>query len=175
MLKQWINRWRELGASVQVSRCQSQRGAIKSTGKPLTINESTDLDDLEDRNFLALHLNRSGLICLDVESYKGSADRFVEWLERSGIDLDSLFYERSLNKGFHIYFRWNGESRKNLAHRKLDGVIFDVLFMGRAFTTPSQLGERRCQWGSKNPFTINSFDYIPEAPDWLWNFIEQSS
>lgn len=173
MLKPWIHRWRELGARVQVSRCQFQRKPHKPTDKPLTITDDTNLDDLEDRNFLALHLELSGLVCLDVETHRGSVDRFREWLIQTGIDLDSLFWERSLNNGLHIYFRWTGEHRKNLVNRKAGPIVFDFLFGGRAFTTPSNLGGKSCQWGPKNPFTISQINEIPEAPEWLWRFIAQ--
>ncbi len=83
--------------------------------------------------------------------------------------MDSLFYEESLNRGIHIYFRaLPGGIKKNHGALRSGDILFDILNTGRAFTAPSYLDERKYRWaGPINPFTINSIDEIEEVPVWI--------
>ena len=169
MLINYIQRWQELGVHIGLLKCDKQKGKIKFVNDTLRINPGDRLDDSwNDYNFLFIELAQSGICCLDIEGTKNSVETFTSRLDILGIPLNSLFYERSLNKGLHIYFRaLEGVGKKNHGSLRSGDILFDILNVGRAFTSPSYLGNKKYQWGEINPFTIQSLDDIQEVPLWI--------
>lgn len=169
MILNYIQRWQELGANIGAGKCDEQEGKIKFLKKSIRIVPSDPLlPEWYEYNFLFIELGQSGLSCLDIEGTKNSVETFTSRLERLGISLESLFYEKSLNGGIHIYFRsLPGAGKKNYGPLKSGDILFDVLNKGRAFTSPSKLGEKEYKWGKINPFTIQSLQEIQEVPLWI--------
>jgi hypothetical protein len=164
-----IQRWQELGVHIGLGKCEQQKGKIKFVRNSLRIKPG-DLPDpvWDDYNFLFIELAQSGLSCLDIEGTKNSVETFTSRLDQLGIHLSSLFYEKSLNNGLHIYFRsLSGGGKKNYGALRSGDILFDILNRGRAFTSPSHLGNKKYEWGEINPFTIQSLNDIQEVPDWI--------
>lgn len=164
----YIKRWNALGVLTKVSVCEAQRGSMKTIRHSNLVNGSESPDIIKDSNFLSINLRVSNLVCLDVEGTRNSVVKFKEILSSLGVSLESLFYERSLNSGLHIYFRnSNNIELSKYKKAKADGIDFDFLYTGRAFTAPSYLDDKFYEWGEKTPFTINSLYEIDHIPQWL--------
>ena len=168
MIIDFVLRWQMLGVKTYLTNCTGKIGNIKHTKGLLEVDIEDPINPLwSTYNFIGIDLGDSGISCLDIEGTKNSVEEFKRRLESNKIDLDSLFWEKSM-RGIHVYFR-----RKDRAHIKSfkglsDGDIrFDILNSGKAFTTPSKFEKWEYKWGKNTPFTISSIEEIPEVPEWL--------
>ncbi len=164
-----IKRWQKLGVHLYIMRGHEQEGKTKIYTEVQGISPSDQIDPRwEELNFLAINLSKTPLVCLDVESTEGSVEDFMEILKRNNISVDSLFYETSLNGGLHIYFKAPTNKAKSSHIGLSKGKIrFDILNTGKAFTEPSNIGNKRCKFGRMNPFSIKGLEEIQDIPEWV--------
>jgi hypothetical protein len=141
------SKWREVGVFTYACKVDLEWGIRKTHRNSIKIT-----DDLlsnpsllpEDYNFLALDLENSEIVCLDIEGNPGSVEDFMEVLEEKSIDLSDFLVEKTLNNGLHIYFRYSKVRRmENIFAMELKRIKFDVLCRGKVFTFPSYLGKKR--------------------------------
>lgn len=134
------SKWREIGVFTIACKVDLEWGIRKLHKNSIKITDDIlqNHDLLPDSyNFLALDLDNSDLMCLDIEGNPGSVEGFLEILESKSINLDHFIVEKTLNNGLHIYFKNSKDKRKeNIFAMELKTIKFDVLYRGKAFTFP---------------------------------------
>lgn len=175
LIVEYSKKWEILGiksAAIKVEREHGSKKLFKKVTKlSAEILENQDLQ--EDFNFLAIFLKDSGIFCLDVEGLPGSIKQFYKFLEERGVDHRSLMMETSLNGGIHAYFRTGMLSLKTQHFKDLNGIKYDLLFDGRAFTCPSSFGGKKYEWQGQLFHRISSKDEIPEFPTVLSQLLDK--
>jgi hypothetical protein len=167
----WGNRWYELGVTVCFGHVATEMGLLKPNkvlfnSSDGNLEEAYNIDTRLDINFMAIRLSNTPIVCLDVEGKDGSDVNFIKFLEGHGVSLEDLFYEKTRNNGFHVYFRSNNKKFNSFKNFN-KGVHFDVLCNGKVFTTPSCFRNKSYNFGCNNPFTINTIEDIPILPSWF--------
>lgn len=153
-LNRFSERWEILGIRSRKSEMVGRMGIRK-------FHKET-----ETPNFLGLRISGTGLACLDIDNLEGSVKNFEGIIYDQGINLSDYFVEKTLNGGYHIFFRIPKELKKrNLYGCKKLGVRFDLLYSGRVFTTPSSYESREYRFLNIDPFSIISIDQIQDYTD----------
>ena len=154
-LKDWIERWNYLGIPAYETEIGIEFGNKKFPSKIKS-----------NPNFIYINITETNLFCLDIEGTTGSVEEFQFYLDSKGILLSDLFYEKTRNGGYHIYFRDHNKLRKNKFGQVKGRIIYDSLSTGRIFTTPSEFKNKKYTFGNKTPFDIESINEIPIIPNW---------
>lgn len=141
------SKWREVGVFTVACKVDLECGIRKLHKNSIKITDNI-IGNPEllpnSYNFLALDLENSNLMCLDIEGNPGSVECFLEILKSKSINLENFIVEKTLNNGLHIYFKNSKDKRKeNIFAMELKTIKFDVLYRGKAFTFPSILGEKK--------------------------------
>lgn len=141
------SKWREIGVFTYACKVDLEWGIRKLHKNSIRITDDVISNPSllpEDYNFLAIDLENSELVCLDIEGNPGSVDDFMNFLEKKSIKLENFLVEKTLNDGLHIYFKYNkARRRENIFAMELKKIKFDVLCRGKAFTFPSYLGKKK--------------------------------
>jgi len=175
MLLDVAKKWDSLGCYTIACKVVKEFGKIKLHKNSIRITQDI-INGIEkipdDYNFLALDLRKSGLICLDIENYPNSVSEFYNFLEKNGRNISEFFHETSLNNGIHLYFRNNSNNfSKNMYDTRINHIVFDVLYTGKAFIYPSGLGDKRYEAKSPSIYTIQSINDIDFIPQFIDNLI----
>jgi len=163
------SKWREIGVYTYACKVDLEWGIRKLHKNSIKITDAVFSNPAllpEDYNFLALDLENSEIVCLDIEGNPGSVEDFMDFIEEKSINLSDFLVEKTLNNGLHIYFRYNKvRRRENIFAMELKRIRFDVLCRGKAFTFPSYLGKKRYipMFNMEGKFDIDKIVDIPEA------------
>lgn len=166
--------WNSLGLQTMLLKVEHEHGSKKlyRMSKKITETELANPDLISNEfNFLAIFLKDSGLMCLDIESIENSVDKFYSLLETRQVDTSSFVVEKSLNGGLHLYFRIPDMEVKTQHFKKLEGICYDVLVDGRAFTAPSHFKEKKYNWIGSCFETKTKIEDFPIFPIVLYDFL----
>lgn len=170
-IKPYIEKLLSLGIVPSVLKFKKEDGYKKLYKDPIKIKannlHSTNFDNYD---FLAIELEESGLICLDIEDHYRSVEEFWNFLMEKRINTPLLFIEKSLNDGLHVYFRTGGGIPKS-HWNKLGNIHYDILTK-RAFTSPSSFGNKSYEWVYNDFNSLESIDDIPKIPPSMAEFLE---
>lgn len=161
-LKKWIERWNYLG----IPAYETEIGVeFRNRKFPPKIKS--------EPNFIYINITETDLFCLDIEGVPGSVEEFEFYLNSKGVLLNDLFYERTRNGGYHIYFRDHNKLRRNNFGQRIGRILYDSLSVGRVFTSPSEFKNKKYTFGNKTPFDIESINEIPIIPNWVISDFEK--
>ena len=160
-----------LKISTSLIKFDKEVGYKKWYSNPIEVtNGIIEFIDFKDYDFLVINLDKSGLVCLDIEGHADSVSDFYEFLDKNRIAISSLCVEKSMNDGLHIYFR-NDRHIPNTSWNEMGNIHYDILTK-RAFTSPSAFNEKYYEW-IHNPFAdMKTTDDIPVVPRFMIQLLE---
>ena len=165
-------KWHSLGVETYLCKIDGIYGIKKLHKNPIKFDpliHETKKQIPRDYNFLGISLKNSGIMCLDVEGTKGSVNAFVKILQDNSLKIEDFLVETTLHNGYHLYFKTpKNINYKNIYGLKIGDLQYDLLFTGKAFSSPSSYNNIEYRFINKSVLDINSLDDIQDLPDCLF-------
>jgi hypothetical protein len=173
-IRNYIEKLWNLEIFTSLIKFDYEEGYKKRYSNPTEITKGNiNFIDFGIYDFLAIDLMKSDLICLDIEGHPNSLNDFCQFLKSERVNLESLSVEKSMNNGFHIYFR-NTPYIKLQSWNGMGNIHYDILGK-RAFTSPSIFRGKSYEW-IYNPFEkMKKRDDIPNTPLWISYMLSKSN